>query len=394
MAKNSDSINVNPRVIEWARETYGYSIAQASKELGISEDTLIKWENKENSLSIGTIKKLSRLYKRSFEVFLLPAPPNERPDPKYRLSEDQSVEDTRVTKLIIREAKWLQDAAAELDKKVENRKELSLNKYTTEASAEKMAGKERGEFGVNIGTQIGWFNEYSALKEWVRALEAKGLLIFQISMPSGVRGFSIPDEKPPVIAINTTDTPKSRIFTLFHEYAHILLGESGVCDSSNPHILKSIDNRNSETWCNQFAAAFLMPEENVRELASKLGTNQNSIAGMVGKLKVSSEALLIRLYRLGIMQSAYYKQEIDITHARNLLLQKQKKEKFEILKEKLKRENKTLKIDVVGKIRREKGTNFIRLVLYNKNKGFITTKDAMDYLSSGADNLDKLQSGA
>ncbi|WP_206743056.1 ImmA/IrrE family metallo-endopeptidase, partial [Pseudoalteromonas undina] len=42
------------------------------------------------------------------------------------------------------------------------------------------------------------------------------------------RGFAIADDHAPVIFINATDTPQAQIFTLLHEFVHLLINESGV----------------------------------------------------------------------------------------------------------------------------------------------------------------------
>lgn len=69
------------------------------------------------------------------------------------------------------------------------------------------------------------------------------------------RGFAISDNHAPVIFINASDAPQAQIFTLLHEFAHLLLGESGVSDlaPNNPHSMKK--------YCNKLAAEFLVPSQ-------------------------------------------------------------------------------------------------------------------------------------
>ena len=40
------------------------------------------------------------------------------------------------------------------------------------------------------------------------------------------RGFSLTEVEPFVIVVNESDAPNAKIFTLFHEYGHILLNQS------------------------------------------------------------------------------------------------------------------------------------------------------------------------
>ena len=62
------------------------------------------------------------------------------------------------------------------------------------------------------------------------------------------RGFTLLDSYAPIIFINGRDSNNGKLFTLIHEFCHILLGKEGVSDSS------------SEPYCNMFAGEFLVPE--------------------------------------------------------------------------------------------------------------------------------------
>lgn len=387
MVEHSTSIEVNPRVLVWARTTADYKVDEASRELGISERTLTEWESQESKISISTLRKMRSLYKRSLEVFLLANPPAERADPKYRLSKDQNSEDSKETKLIVREAKWLQDKATELSQRLDGEVRVDINKYNVSDSAAKVAESERRKVGISIKEQAEWRDEYQALREWIGVLEKRGMLIFQIAMPEGVQGFSLPDKSPPAIAINTSDFPKARVFTLFHEYGHILLGESGICNESDPTIMESFNSRSVETWCNKFAAAFMMPREALSVLSNKVGINENDITKESKRLKVSQEALLIRLYESNSIATAFFKEEIEKLH-RIGIAQKKRRDAERKLREE---SNQKPMINPIKKARRERGANFIKLVMNNKNKGYITTKDAVDYLSVNAKRLDKLE---
>lgn len=389
MVRREIKLKTNHDVVKWARETSGYSASEVSKKLSINEEIIDKWENEDCEISLTVLRRLSKLYKRSFEVFLLPRAPQERSDPKYRLSEELQQADIQKLKLIIRDAKWIQDTAEELNEKLQMY-EGKIHKYKINFAATEAAEIERKEFNVTINDQESWKDKKDALNEWIYAIERKGILIVQISMPRWIRGFSMPDRVPQLIALNALDTPTARIFTLFHEYAHILLDESGVCDPSNPNILETSDQRGIEVWCNNFAASFLMPEDELRSLINQHGINQREISKLCYTLKVSKEALLIRLYRLKIIEDNYFKQEVELAHRESLSYLEKKISKSKKHIEKMKAEGKSPKLNILSKAKREHSVNFIRLVLNGRKEGIITTKDAMDYLSVGAENLDKL----
>lgn len=66
------------------------------------------------------------------------------------------------------------------------------------------------------------------------------------------RGYAIYDDYAPLIFINTNDSEKGKIFTLFHELAHIMLSSSGI--SSYAYNTNNIEQR-----CNSIAGEILMP---------------------------------------------------------------------------------------------------------------------------------------
>ena len=43
------------------------------------------------------------------------------------------------------------------------------------------------------------------------------------------RGFALADGYPKVILVNSRDEPRPHLFTLLHEYAHLLLKTDGLC---------------------------------------------------------------------------------------------------------------------------------------------------------------------
>ncbi|MGZ9034940.1 MAG: ImmA/IrrE family metallo-endopeptidase [Rhodospirillales bacterium] len=59
-----------------------------------------------------------------------------------------------------------------------------------------------------------------------------GVLVFQATRVEmdEVRGFSIAEPVLPVIVVNRKDAPSGRTFSLLHEFTHLLLRRSGICD--------------------------------------------------------------------------------------------------------------------------------------------------------------------
>src|SRR5208337_4395004 len=92
--------------------------------------------------------------------------------------------------------------------------------------------KIRDLLGISLEDQLEWSTDYQAFNWWRAAIERNGVLVFQCSgiKTEEMRGFSITLFPMPVIGLNIKDAPKGRIFSLLHEFTHIMLGESGICD--------------------------------------------------------------------------------------------------------------------------------------------------------------------
>ena len=86
-----------------------------------------------------------------------------------------------------------------------------------------------------------------------------------------------------------------RIFSLFHELTHLILGESAICD---------VDKNNAKEWlCNSVAAQFLVPQEDLlKNTVVKLNHSGRWTASELVELSneygVSRQSLLLRLIHL------------------------------------------------------------------------------------------------
>jgi len=123
-----------------------------------------------------------------------------------------------------------------------------------------------------------------------------GILVFQLSFPiEDARGFALADEDdtPPVVVLNSKDAPEARLFTIMHEFGHVLLGES-VIDMPG----ESGASRNDiEEWCDGFASAFLLPEEQFKNALSGVARDHLIDTAILGKFSKKfniSKAFLLR----------------------------------------------------------------------------------------------------
>lgn len=256
-------VGVNPSVMKWARESIGLTIPEVSRGLNIGESTVAEWETGQKKPTLNTLKKLALLYKRPLAVFFLPTPPHEPPLPTdYRvLPEDKRRVLTKQALLAIRRARYLQSVATELLKEESTGGILpSLEKVSLNDDPELVAERERIRLGISVVDQQRFRSVYDAFGKWREALENQRILVLQSRLSvEEARGFSLIDNLIPVISVNISDSIRARVFTLFHEYAHILTKVSGIC---TPESISPYDTHTQliERFCNHFAGAFLVPK--------------------------------------------------------------------------------------------------------------------------------------
>jgi Zn-dependent peptidase ImmA (M78 family) len=158
---------------------------------------------------------------------------------------------------------------------------------------------------------MGWSGDSAAWGTWRRAIECLGVIVLQFGL-TDVRGFSLSGgDGPPTIAVTTEEDYRPRIFTLFHEYAHALLGRSGICD---PEAALTRRSARVERWCNAFAGAFLVPESSLRNepTARRIeGVHEppsdGELAPLINRYQVSRQVIWHRLFTVGLVDDRVYR---------------------------------------------------------------------------------------
>ncbi len=312
MSNELFNVPIEPTVLKWARESIGLNIDEVVKKLkGVTTTTIEEWEKKNGkaNLAFVQIEKLSTIYKRPLSAFLLSAPPKEAPLPKdFRtFSSDEKKPLHSKTYLAIRKARRFQYSIIELVKELDkSSKKLSI-KADLSVNPEILAEKIREQLEVKNFFSFTSFNKEAVLDEWIKILENNGILVSQISITKNkeIRGFSLINGDIPLIVLKRADATAAKIFTLFHELAHILLKEGGICDLRESDI-------SHEKFCNHFAGAFLVPKNellnhSVVKANKQIGEWPESLlADIAQDFKVSREVILRRLWILGLTTKEYY----------------------------------------------------------------------------------------
>lgn len=156
------------------------------------------------------------------------------------------------------------------------------------------AAEFRRALGLRAGFRPSETQTNAVFNFWRGQLEAKGYLVFQTT---GIdydvfRGLSIYHERLPIILINGADVPNGKVFSLFHEVAHLANRTSGVC-----LLAESV---HAEVLANRFAANFLMPEAEVRQVPRN-PSRRRMIRDVANEFRVSQYAAAVRLLTLDLI---------------------------------------------------------------------------------------------
>jgi Zn-dependent peptidase ImmA (M78 family) len=145
-------------------------------------------------------------------------------------------------------------------------------------------------------------------------MERQGVLIFQAADidVKEMRGTSIPQGPLPVIVVNNADSPHGKIFTVVHEFAHVLLFNGGH-RTSTMEGRRLPEDQILERASNRIAAAALMPRDKfLTELArypDVTAGDEEALRRFSQRIKVSPEAILRRLLTFRRVPVSLYRQK-------------------------------------------------------------------------------------
>lgn len=373
--------SVKPELLIWARESVRMGIAEAAAKAKISEELLSAWEGGEGSPSIPQLRKLGEAYKRPIAVFFLSEPPQGFDAQKEfrRLAGVRPGQESPELMLAIRNATFHRDAALDLMGLLgEPIPEITLKLHPSMAP-DQAGAAVRQHLGVSWDTQLQWNSPHAALSGWRSAIEEQGVFIFQTGkVPlEEMRGTCMPDQPLPVVILNSKDAPHGRVFSLLHEYIHILLHNGGH-QTSRMEGRRSPEEQPLEVAANAIAAATLLPAEEFLAAAANYADavhgDDRQLQLLAQKVKVSPEVALRRLVTLGKARQGVYRQK-----------RKDWGETIWYVRQG------GGPVPQPVKILANEGRSFTRLVLTAFDRRLITTSAASDYLSAKPIHFDNIR---
>jgi Zn-dependent peptidase ImmA (M78 family) len=294
-------VPATPSVIAWAIQESGFSLRALATLLDVPQGEIEGW-TKGKHPELAKLQALAAALKRPFSAFLLPHPPaSSIPSVKFRSSTAATARELNPEeRRSIREAARLQQVISWLTRELEiPGPEVPF--ASTKSDIDDMAQAIRARLNVSLETQLSWSSATEALRAWREAVERLGVLVLMLPMgEESCRGFSIWDDAAPLIAINTAWLPEARVFTLFHELAHLATRTNSACaEDAAP---RSTAGDRIERWCERVAAAVLVPADGLSKVLSKISKDAttwtadlSAATQIASTFRVSRRAAALRL---------------------------------------------------------------------------------------------------
>lgn len=261
---------INKDMMYWARKYAGYVNGYENELPKDIRDKYESWESGEKFPTWIQLRNVSKKYKVPTAFFFMKNPPEYNSIPtlvNYRKIDGNSIYENNSPFLIdnIHTSENRREIFIELSEDMDEtipsfkRFEGEINKYN-------IASFIREKLTVSLDTQKSWLKKdnrkdkdhYNFLNNWKEVITEKmGVLIFEtydVDIEE-MRGLCIYHDVVPIILLNGKDSVNGRIFSLFHELTHLLLGESAICGDDL--------ERDIEVFCNAVSGEFLVPEKDL-----------------------------------------------------------------------------------------------------------------------------------
>ncbi len=262
-----------------AREACGLTQEAVAQELGLSRPTLAQIEAGKRKVTGLELARLARLYARDITEFLadefepggepilLRALPEARTDPRIRTAVYEAMSLLREI-LALRKMLNVDGPGPGLPV---YRVPRHGSRWHAVQLGNRLADSERRRLGLG----------FAPIPDLPSLVESQGALVLEMELPEGVSGFTLRSEGTVAFAVRAGEAVVRQRFSLAHEYCHALCdwepGEGVAARGGRAIVCRSAEAEElGEVRANAFAAAFLLPEDGVRNFLANLGKGSPS----------------------------------------------------------------------------------------------------------------------
>lgn len=284
-------INIQPGFFSWACERVRLEPAGLYRRFKDLPD----WESGEKKPTMKQLEAFANATHTPLGYFFLPEPPREKiPIPDLRTTRGQAIGHPSPALLdtiyaMQRRQMWSREELIECE----------AEPLDFVASARVTDDPQR--VGLEIRRMVGIADGWAAgVRTWRGAIGKLRCSIEELGVMAVIngvvgnnthrkldveefRGFALSDELAPLVFVNGADAKSAQMFTLAHELAHIWLGESALTDVG----LTSRPSQTIELWCDQVAAEFLVPAQELRVCWREVRHDESPFENIARRFKVS-----------------------------------------------------------------------------------------------------------
>ena len=307
---------VNSEMLVWARSETPFKTTEAVEMAfpAITAKNLDAWEKGEDYPSIAEAKKLAAIYKLPFAAFYL----SEAPAKKVKRYTDR-----RTLKGYYSEnlsyALWseIQRIESNRDSILEfsaDETPIRIIPNIPNDNVSEIATAIRAYLGLDTPLRSKSAYGGNPFNYYRNIIERNGIIVAQVSGVEieEMKGLSIYFDSYPIIAINNKDYDRSKVFSLFHELAHIFRRSSSLCT-----IDMEEHSDQEEAICDRIAAEALMPEGAFKQIAEECiarngAINSLCIDRIAGRFGVSIISALRRLLETKVIARKTFFELLDV----------------------------------------------------------------------------------
>jgi Zn-dependent peptidase ImmA (M78 family)/transcriptional regulator with XRE-family HTH domain len=315
-------VAVNPEIMRWARKTAGLNADDAASKLGIQDARGLSAAQRLDDIESGVTEpsrpqllNMSKQYRRPLITFYMAKKPvTADTGQDFRtLPEALDVMDDARASTLLRDVHARQGIIKSV---LEEAEEAFGLPFVGSCNIEDGVRKVAESIATLLDFDREEYREQKTTKKSFELLrnkaEAAGVFVLLIgdlgnhhtAIPVDVfRGFAIADNVAPFVVINDKDAESARSFTLLHELAHILLGETGMSNA--------FGERKIEKFCNDVASDVLTAGVEFSSLGISNDTDFEESVDIIGQfaraLKVSSSMIAYKLMLEGHINQATWK---------------------------------------------------------------------------------------
>ncbi|MCI0685043.1 MAG: ImmA/IrrE family metallo-endopeptidase [Gemmataceae bacterium] len=315
----TETVLVKPELLRWAIDRSRLPW----EELLSSFPKLEQWLAGDRQPTHRQLEQFAHKTMTPLGYLFLDAPPDETlPIPDFRTVGDTPIDRPspnllETIQVMKRRQEWMRDYLIE-----EGQEPLDFVASNKQArNIVSLAARMRERLGLNTDWAEVHTTWEEALRTFRNAAERIGVLVASSAVvglnnhrpldPQEFRGFVLCDEYAPLVFVNAADSKSARMFTLAHELAHLWVGRDGLFNLINmmPH------QDETERFCNQVAAEFLIPGHKLTERWQEANASGKPFQTIGRWYKVSPVVAARRALDLKLISKdqffAFYQQDRD-----------------------------------------------------------------------------------